>query len=121
MTRDLSPENLDAATADVIAPLHFAELDFASGFVRVHTRLGTITWGGHDWLGVGQLGGVSAVEETTDLSRKTVSYTLSGIPGDMISVVLDEQYQGRPARLYLGLLDTITNQLAGTPELLDQG
>ena len=121
MARDLSVNNLAATTADVVAPVHFAELQFDSGTVRVHSRLGTLTWGGNDWIGLGRFGGASAVEETADLSRKTVTYTLSGIPGDLMSVVLDEHYQGRPARLYLGFLDTVTNQLLDTPELLDQG
>ncbi len=121
MSRGLSTPNLNASIAEALAPVVFAELQFDSGTVRVHSRLGTFTWGGHDWLGVGMFGSVSTVEESSDMSRRTVTYSLSGIPGDLISVVLDEHYQGNPAKLYLGFLDAQTSILLADPELLDHG
>lgn len=122
MSRDLAAANETAATqSKVPIPIHFAELDFESGFVRAHTALGTITWGGYDWLGVGKLGNVSTIEESAELSRRTTTYTLGGVPSDLISVVLGENYQGRPAKLYLGFLNPTTGQLVADPDLLDQG
>lgn len=121
MSRDLDPDNLAASTADTVSPVLFVELQFDGGTEYAHTRIGTITWGGHEWLGIGILGSVSAVEETSDLSRRTVTYTLSGIPNDNVSAVLNEHTQGRTAKLYLGFLDLVTNTLVATPELLDQG
>lgn len=122
MSRGLDATTLASVTAqDVSIPVLFAELDFPSGFVRVHTIIGTITWGGYDWTGVGTLGQVSTVEESAELSRKTITYTLSGIPGSMISIVLGEQYQGRTAKLYFGVLSPTTGQLIATPVLIDRG
>lgn len=122
MSRGLDASTLTAVEQDS-APVAilFAELDFASGFVRAHTALGTITWGGYDWLGVGTFASVSPVEESAELSKRTLTYTLSGIPGDMISVVLGEEYQGRAAKLYLGFLDQTTGTLVSDPVQIDQG
>jgi hypothetical protein len=121
MSRDLSTDNLTAVTADVFHDILFAELDFPSATVRAHNGLGTITWGGHEWLGVGSFGTVTGVEEDSTLSKKTVVYTLSGIPNDMISLALNDYYQGRAAKVYLGFLDLTTGQLVDDPVLLDQG
>jgi len=101
--------------------IYFAELDFSGGFVRVHTALGTITWGGNDWLGVGTLGTVSTVEESAELSNKTLTYTLTGVPNDMIAIVLGQNYQGRSAKLYIGFFDPDTGALVADPELLSTG
>ena len=122
MSRGFAASNVTAISADSMGiAILFAELDFSSGFVRAHTALGTITWGGYDWLGVGTFATVSAVEESAELQKRTLTYTLAGIPGAMISIVLGEQYQGRAAKLYIGFLDPSTGQLVATPELLDQG
>jgi len=122
MSRGLSTDNLAQVNAESVGVvLLFAELDFVSGFVRCHSGLGTISWGGNDWLGVGTFGSVSSVEESAELQKRTITYTLTGIPNSLISIVLGESYQGRPAKLYVGFLDPTTGQLVDDPELIDQG
>lgn len=121
MSRDMDALNEAAVAADVVIPIQFAELDFESGFVRVHSALGTITWGGYDWLGVGQLGSVEGLEERAELLRKVVTYNLAGVPSDLIAAALDENYLGRSAKTYIGFLNTTTYQLVATPELQDAG
>lgn len=121
MSRGLSTNNQAAADADIIAPILFAELDFSGGFVRTHSAVGTITWGGYDWLGVGTFGSVSAIEDSAELQRQTMSYTLNGIPSAMMSIVLGETYQGRSATLYLGFIDRTTGVLTDTPVLVALG
>lgn len=121
MSRGLDAANETAVEQNVIAPILFADLDFASGHVRVHSGVGTITWGGFDWFGLGAFGNVTGLEENAELSRKTVTYTLSGVPNTLIGTVLGEDYQGRSAKVYLGLFDTTTYQLAADPHLMDAG
>jgi hypothetical protein len=121
VSRGLSVDNQDAVDASIIAPIIFSELDFSGGFVRVHSAVGTINWGGYDWLGVGTFGQVSPIEDSAELQRQTVTYTLSGIPSEMMSVVLSETYQGRGAKTYLGFIDRTTGILADTPVLIALG
>jgi hypothetical protein len=121
MSRGLDSLNEAAIEQPVVAPVLFAELDFPSGFVRVSSGVGTIAWGGYDWLGIGTFGDVSGLTESAELERKTVTYTLRGVPSDLIAVVLGEQYQGRPDKVYLGFFHTATRQLIADPELLHAG
>jgi hypothetical protein len=121
MSRSLDALNEAAVEQTVVAPVLFADLDFPSGHVRVHSGIGTITWGGYDWLGVGTFGDVNGLEESAELERKTVTYTLRGVPNDLISVVLGEDYQGRTDKVYIAFFDTTTYQMVATPHLLHTG
>ena len=63
MTRLISNINIDASKADIVRPIYFAELFYDSGIIRVHTGVGTVTWGGNDYLGLGNFAGASDIEE----------------------------------------------------------
>jgi hypothetical protein len=121
MSRDLTATNESAAAASTIAPVLFLDLGFDSGTVRVHSWLGDITWGGHTYTGVGQLGTVGTVDEDSELSRTPITLTLSGIPTSLVSAVLNEYYQGRTATLYLGYLNTTTLALVDDPFVAYRG
>lgn len=121
MTRDISNDNQTASEASTIAPVLFLDLGFDNGTVRMHSWLGDITWDGNTYTGIGQLGAVSPVEEDAELTRTPLKLTLSGIPTAMISIVLNEQYQGRSATLYLGYLNPSTLQLINDPLILYRG
>jgi len=105
MTRNISTINKDATNADVVRPIWFAELLYDSGTVRAHNGVGTIVWGGNTFLGVGNFGNISDIDEDTELSISKVSLTLSGVDSNNISIALNEKYQGRVAIIYKGYLD----------------
>lgn len=119
-TRDADSDTITAAAAEEIKPVLMAKLEFDSGDVLAHSRLGDITWNGDTYLGIGQFGEVSSAGEPSDLSRSSLSLTLSNIPGTMGALVLGEYFQGRRATLYLGYLDA-DNALAGDPVILYRG
>jgi hypothetical protein len=79
-------------------------LDFASGIVRIHNSLGTYTWGGEDWVGIGSLGTVSQLEEGADVSPYGITLTLSALDADVSGAALDENYFMRPVEIYIGAL-----------------
>ena len=95
----------NAINAENAVTILMAELDFASGFVRVHTGVGDIAYAGNTYVGVGNLGGVERINESSELQASGVRLTLSGVPNDLVSVALSENYQGRAARLWIGLLN----------------
>jgi len=121
MTRDLNPATETASQADAIHPVLFVKLEFPDGDVLVHSEIGDLSFGGDTYTGVGLLGNVGTVEEDSELARTPLALTLSGIPTSMVSVVLNQQYQGRPATLSLGYLDLVTSQLVGDPVTLYRG
>jgi len=100
-----------AAVATALAQQHvaivsFAKLEFPSGTVYLHNSLGMYTWGGQDWLGVGDLGSISQVEEGLDVSPYAITLTLSGLDATISGVALTEDYYLHPVTVYLGVLDT---------------
>lgn len=75
-----------------------------SATLRMWSGYGTNVINGESYIGVGTLLGVSAIEETAELYASGATVSLSGVPSDMISLALTEQFQGRRAYIYLGVI-----------------
>jgi len=104
MSRTLSDAVNDALDNDVVYPFFAVELQFDEpNTLRLWTGLGTLVYGGNEWYGTGNLLDVSAVEETMQMAAKGISLTLSGIPSEVISLALQEPYQGRICNVYFGM------------------
>lgn len=114
MSRGFSASINAALQSNNVRLVTFAELDFASGTLYVHDGLGTYTWGGNDWLGVGDFGGISSVEEGSEVSPYSLNLTLSGLDAGLVSTALTENYFMRDVNVYLGLLDE-DDSLIDTP------
>jgi len=101
------PTNVATALAQQhVAIVTFAKLEFPSGTIYVHNSLGTYTWGGQDWLGVGDLGSISQVEEGIDVSPYAITLTLSGLDATISGAALTEDYFMHPVTVYMGVLDS---------------
>lgn len=114
MSRGLSASVISALESSTVRLITFAELDFASGTLYVHDGIGTYTWGSNDWLGVGDFGGISSVEEGSEVSPYSLNLTLSGLDAGLVSTALTENYFMRDVNIYLGLLDA-DDSLIDTP------
>lgn len=121
MARDLTTATKNALTAETVQPIMLFYADFASGAVRVWSGYGDLSWDSQTWLGVGDFGEVSVVEETEDLRANGVTFTLNGIDSSLISVALTDTYQGRDCALYLGALDLTTGTLITDPYQIFSG
>jgi hypothetical protein len=119
--RFVSAANEAAADRSTVRIFIACDLDFASGHVRAHDGLGVLTWGSNDYDGVGRFGGIELAEETIDVIAKAVRMSLSGVDSSLMTTAMTEEYQGRQAILYFGLVDHQTNQLIDTPEILWEG
>jgi hypothetical protein len=120
MTRFVSTSNQTATEAASVRLFVAVSLDFPSGMVRAHDGTGTISFGGNDYLGVGQFGTIAAVKETSSVVAQSVNLTLSGVDPTLLSTI-GTGYQGRSAVMYFGLLDQETNLPIATPEELWSG
>ena len=114
MSRAFEAASAAAFASPHVTILTFAYLDFSSGIVRVHNGIGTYTWGGFDWLGVGDFGAVSALEEGSDVSPYGVTLTLSALDPTLVGVAMTEDYYMRDAILYIGALSA-DDELLNTP------
>jgi len=103
MSRDLSSITIDSISEDVVYPFFATELRFDSNIIRMWTGQGTLVLAdGTEWIGLGQLLNISAIEETSEMAVKGASISLSGIPSELLSLALSEPYQGRIAKIYFG-------------------
>ena len=121
MTWGLDTATAAAATANVVRPRWFCDLDFASGFVRKCTGYVDLAWDvdgdGSDetFDAVGDIGGITAIDEATDLRARSVTLTMTGIKASYVSIALSEHYQGRRGRLFKGFVDA-TDALVADPK-----
>lgn len=120
MPRTLTSGVTTEVAAGIKRPCVIAEIQTATSYVRAWSGIGDLVWGGNTYQGVGQLGGVSAPEETTALKATGIVYTLSGIPSALLSAAVSDLRPNLPARLWLGFLDA-SFQLIADPVLLFEG
>ena len=95
MARGLTTALNNQFIATSLNPFLAVNLDFEDDPVNAWVGNGTITFGGVDYFGLGNLLGVSAIEETQETKATTCIISLSGIPTDLISVALTSNYQDR--------------------------
>lgn len=101
MARDL--------TASVITQLQSASVEvgilfegeFASGWVRLWSGIGSLSWDSKTWTGTGNLLGISGIDETAEVRASGMTVSLSGVPSDLLSAALGDARSGRIGRVYL--------------------
>tara|TARA_R110000803_G_scaffold53853_1_gene110424 strand:- start:402 stop:953 length:552 start_codon:yes stop_codon:yes gene_type:complete len=106
MTRDITDL---ALSANELYPFFAIELMFSTSPLYLWTGLGELTIGGITYTGTGSLLNISEVKETADIAAAGAVLTLSGIPTDVLSLALQEPYQGRLCYIKFGMLTTVDN------------
>lgn len=89
---------------DTLSPLLAIELNFDSGILRLWNGYYDLTIDGASYTGSGNLLQVSDIEETGEIAARGVTMTLSGLDPSIISVALQENYQNRTAKVFLGAI-----------------
>ena len=120
MSRALTPAAAAAAASQQVTMALAVRLDFASGFVRVNSTPYNLTISGEEYIGVGHLGQISGLDETTDLEAAGITLELSGVQAALLYNALGETYQGRDARVYLVFM-TMDHAIIADPVLIYRG
>jgi hypothetical protein len=123
---------LSALAGESVELFYAIELNFSTAPVRLWTGFGNRTIGGQTYAGAGTLLSISGIEEVADLSAKGITLTLSGVDVSLVSLALQEPYQGRSARVlfgvagvddfvevFAGLMDVMTLQEDGTSATIE--
>lgn len=118
--RSLTASMQTAVAATVVRPVLIAAISVDGGTIRAWNGMGTLSWGGNDYTGIGSFGGVSAVQETEDLRANGITFRLSGVPSELLSAALGDVRQGLTAQLWLGMMDS-AGALIADPYLLFAG
>ena len=115
MARSLSPQMASDIRASELEIYLAVEMFFSdTNVTRAWSGLGTINIGGNPYTGVGDLGQIGPITETTELKNTGVTIGLSGIPLTAISNALLQDYQGRPCNIYIGT-GNAASQTINTP------
>ncbi len=119
MSRNLTTAVQNELAASELEPFFAIKLAFDSGDVRIWTGYNDITIASETYIGGGQLLSISPVEETVEVAAKGINFALNGIDSNLVSVALTESYQGRSAKVYLGVLSS--GAVVADPYLLFDG
>jgi hypothetical protein len=92
----------------------FVDLAFDSGNLRVHNGVGTYSFNGNDYLGVGTFGSIDSIVDTLVNVANPISLVLSGIDQSILAAVKNDDVFGRDADIYVGHVDE-HGVLKGTP------
>jgi len=105
MSRSIPQLLLQALSEKVIYPIYAVEMFFDSGTLRLWTGLNDREIDEETYIGSRNgvpILSVDGVEESSDLSARNMSITLSGITGNMVQIALAEPYQNRRCKVYFG-------------------
>lgn len=104
-----------AAISGPFNPVVLIYVDWPSDPVRVHNGIGTLTWGGHSWLGVGTYGEMQLPEEGTGLAATSGMLRIGGLPEE-IDAYLEADVRNRDVEVWFGAVTTRAgNVLIGEP------
>lgn len=120
MSRGFPTNVANALATQHVSLVTFVKLEFPSGNVFLHNSIGTYTFGGNDYLGVGDLGTISPLEEGADISPYQITLTLSGLDSTIAGVALTEDYYMHPVTVFLGVLDS-DDALLADPTVVFEG
>jgi hypothetical protein len=104
MSRDITPTFATALADQTLRPVILFEGQFATGWVRIWSGLGSVNWNGQAWAGAGSLLGLGGIDETGEVVAGGTAVSLSGVPLDLVQMAIEEARQGLPGRIWLGLL-----------------
>lgn len=93
-------------TAAQLRPFFLVKLAFDTADVNLWTGLGELSFDGDTYQGAGDMLGISHAEETQEVEAQGMQFTLTGVATTLIALAMDEDYQERPAYLWIGCFDT---------------
>ena len=112
--RSLSASMVTEVTTAQLAPVLLASLSFSTP-VFLWSGYGNLVYNSTTYLGLGTLGTISPLEETTDLAARGLTLRLSGVPTANVSLALTENYQGRECSIMFGALSPTAGTLIASP------
>lgn len=103
MPRTLPSLMLDDLVTNTVMPCVLVDLTLTTGVTYIWSGIGTLTYSGHDYLGVGSLGTLGDIIEGTDVKADGTTITLSGIDPTLLNDCLLDIQLGAPVTIWFGL------------------
>lgn len=115
MPRNLTADQLAAAASPAKRIAFFLEIAFSNETIYVWSGVGPYSWNSQTWTGLGWYGEISAIPETTLVQAQSVTLTLSGIPSELLTDVLNYVRTTSTCIIWMGLFDSGWNLIDGNP------
>lgn len=120
LRRGVHPDTL-AAMQGVFHPVAMVYLDWPGTPVYAHTGAGILTWGGHDWGGVGDFGQLDMPSEQTGMQAAVAAVTLIA-PADSLFELHGVEIRGMRAQIWAAVVtERGGHVIIGEPLSLFQG
>lgn len=116
-SRDITSATETALTEPRVIDVFLFYADFPDGALRVWNGYGPLTFDSETWNGVGDLGGIDGIAESTEIRANPLVVSLNGLKPEIVSLALTDGYQGREVRFYQGALNITTRALIPDPHL----
>lgn len=100
-------------------PVIMSKMEFDTP-AYAHTGSGTITYDTNDYLGVGNHGGLSGVEETEDVVPNEITLELNGLDSSYLTAAMDSTNYGDRVTLFWGYRND-AGDLVGDPWVFYRG
>ncbi len=102
-------------------PVTLVYLDWPGAPVRVHSSVGSISWSGETWSGVGSFGEVVVPREVSGVVPSEAGLRLYGVPDDIYDM-LGDQIRNQVGAIYVGALtERSSNTMVGEPSEVFSG
>ena len=101
MSRGIGTTNEGQVDASHLHEVLLVLLDFDTP-VYVHSGIGTITYNGNDYIGVGHLGGISELRESEVLGPSQIALSLDAQTANNVTEALDAGNLYDPVTIYFG-------------------
>lgn len=105
MARSLTTGMQNAITAQNMRPFFLIEAHFDSGDLNLWTGYGNLTYNSKTYIGTGSILAIAPIKESKTIEAIGTSFTLSGLDTAILQIAMNENYQDRPAEMYLGAFD----------------
>lgn len=103
--RDISPDVLSELVGGDLRLFYLVSMQVVSTTLYMGTFIGSITWNGQTWTGLGQMGEISAVSLTAEATAESITLSLNGVPSNLVEMAMNEVRQNYPVNIYLGFAD----------------
>lgn len=84
---------------------------YTSQVLRFSDRRTPFTINGEEYIGVGNLMGITSTSSELRVSGNELTITLSGIPNSSIYEIVNSKIKGCPVRIYRAVFDAVTGNL----------
>jgi len=127
MPRSLSPTFLAQLTSKQVIPVYFLALAFADNTYYIYSGQGPLTPSGpaysatstfpygETFTGVGWLGKIETIPQTTEIQAQSVVLSLSGIPSALLAEAIGQVRITGTATVWLGFFNPATDALIADP------